>query len=64
MFNAKTVLGVTSIIMSSTIGIIGLIMESKKTNKLTDEDIELIADKTSDKVVEKLAIMTLPVTSE
>jgi|LGVF01.2.fsa_nt_gb hypothetical protein len=57
MFNAKTVLGITSIIMSSTIGIIGLVIESKKTNKLTDEDIELVADKTADKVIEKLAIM-------
>lgn len=57
MPNAKTVLGIASFVTTSVIGVIGLIIEAKKTNKLSNDDIELIANKTADKVIEKLAIM-------
>ena len=56
MLDAKTILGVASLIVTSSIGIVGLVIESKKTNKLTDEDIDLVAEKTADKVIEKLAV--------
>lgn len=57
MLDAKTALGIASIVTSSAIGIVGLVIESRKTTKLSNEDIDLVADKTANKVIEKLGVL-------